>query len=928
MAPFLNGGLFTQNDIDLKYSFAIPDGKFQQVFNFLERYNFTIAEDSPLDKEVAVDPEMIGKVYESLVNVSTEADERGDAGIFYTPRTEIDLMCRLALVDFLANHLGQKNKNLLYEAVFALEIDEKVSADRGLAEAKLWPTLDSCLRDITVLDPACGSGSFLVGMLYILDDLQERANKHLGKKERAYERKKRIIGQNLYGVDVMGWACHVAELRLWLALTVDADFTREELHVRKEPLLPHFTFKIRCGDSLVQEIAGINLGYIRGSHIISPALKERSTKLKAEKLNFYNNDPACKFRSAEQAMQEELRLFREILEGRYHDIQEEIKRTHRKINGPSERMVRLDRTVEETSYQLDFRAIDWQKQLEALENELGRIDQARSALKTIKDVPFVWDVAFVEIFEGGKRGFDIVIGNPPYVRQENISAPHFSRDEVTTENKKEYKTKLARSVYQAFPPFFGYKLLTDTPAHKLNAKSDLYIYFYFHGLSLLNPKGSFCFITSNSWLDVGYGADFQEFLLKHCHVKMVLDNQARRSFASADVNTVIALFSSPDMLKEWGLGQTARFVMFKVPFEHILSPVIFEELESIKERKSTKEYRVYPINQKALLEDGWEWPEDATEDTKKRFGFSLKGSRYGGNKWGGKFLRAPDIYWTILGKGKGKLVRLGDIAEVRFGIKTGANEFFFLDEERIKEYRIEKEFLHSVIKSPKECKKIIVDPKELKFKIFMCHKDKKDLKGTAALEYIKWGEKQRFNERPSCGGRSRWWDLGIWNYADLLWVETMFDSYRVYMNATSIYESDKFYGILFSGNKSKLAISLNCSIVLLFKLMSGFASLGEGALKTAVYEVKDFKIPDIALINVSEVKKAHFFQREVGTIIDEIKMQDRRDFDAFIFEAIGLTPREQDEVYEAIFNLMSTRLKKASSLDPKDRRNRQEGTDD
>jgi type I restriction-modification system DNA methylase subunit len=167
MAPFLNGGLFAENDIDEKYPFAIPDEKFHQVFNFLERYNFTIAEDSPLDKEVAVDPEMIGKVYESLVNVSTEADERGDAGIFYTPRTEIDLMCRLALVDFLSNHLGQKNKNLLYEAAFALETDEKNTADRGLAEAKLWPALDSCLREITVLDPACGSGSFLVDAMSI-----------------------------------------------------------------------------------------------------------------------------------------------------------------------------------------------------------------------------------------------------------------------------------------------------------------------------------------------------------------------------------------------------------------------------------------------------------------------------------------------------------------------------------------------------------------------------------------------------------------------------------------------------------------------------------------------------------------------------------------------------------------------------------------
>src|SRR5207249_3850719 len=193
-------------DPDQRYAFTITDIRFEQVFTFLQRYNFTIAEDSPLDQEVAVDPEMIGKVYESLVNVSTEADERGDAGIFYTPRTEIDLMCRLALVDYLSNHLGQQRKDLLYEAVLALEPDEKASADKALAKATLWSDLDVRLREITIIDPACGSGSFLVGMLHILDDLQARAATQLGVAEAAYDRKKRLIGQNLYGVDVMEWA--------------------------------------------------------------------------------------------------------------------------------------------------------------------------------------------------------------------------------------------------------------------------------------------------------------------------------------------------------------------------------------------------------------------------------------------------------------------------------------------------------------------------------------------------------------------------------------------------------------------------------------------------------------------------------------------------------------------------------------------------
>ncbi|GIV57077.1 MAG: hypothetical protein KatS3mg040_1845 [Candidatus Kapaibacterium sp.] len=156
LAPYLNGGLFTRNQLDDAYSVTLPDAFFATLFDtfdgsspgFLERYNFTIAESTPLDIEVAVDPEMIGKVYESLVNITSEGiveeDQRGSAGIFYTSRVEIDLMCRLALVDALANRLGADKKPLLYDAVFAYETAEKEAADAALAEQNLGPTSTAC----------------------------------------------------------------------------------------------------------------------------------------------------------------------------------------------------------------------------------------------------------------------------------------------------------------------------------------------------------------------------------------------------------------------------------------------------------------------------------------------------------------------------------------------------------------------------------------------------------------------------------------------------------------------------------------------------------------------------------------------------------------------------------------------------------------
>ena len=560
LAPYLNGGLFRENALDGEHDFQISDQRFDGIFEFLEKYNFTIAEDSPLDQEVAVDPEMIGKVYESLVNVSDEADERGDAGIFYTPRTEIDLMCRLALVDNLTNHLGENHRNLLYEVLFAFNSDDKAEADGKLAAAQLWESLDAALKGLAVVDPACGSGSFLVGMLHILDDLRDRVNQGLEREESSFDRKKDIIGQNLYGVDVMEWACHVAELRLWLALVIDAEFSREELHVRTEPLLPHFSFNIRCGDSLVQEIGGMNLATLRDAFSgVSSALKGRITRLKNAKLQFFNNNPDCPYRSEQELQHEELQLFRALIDARTENIEEQIEGLQQQIDGPRERQMRLDGTVEEsTDRQLELQAMEWRKQIETLTEELNRLKAARNALGSAGGVPFVWDITFVEIFTGEKGRFDIVVGNPPYVRQEDIADPKIPRERVTTENQMEYKAKLARSVYQAFPHFFNYKherdITPDNPSsavsHKLDGRSDLYIYFYFHGLSLLNPKGTFCFVTSHSWLDVGYGKDLQEFTLKHCHVKQIIDNEVRRSFDAADVNTVICLFSAPNEKRE------------------------------------------------------------------------------------------------------------------------------------------------------------------------------------------------------------------------------------------------------------------------------------------------------------------------------------------------------------------------------------------
>jgi len=946
MAPYLNGGLFRQNRLDTAYEVNLPDEFFEQVFDhfngstpgLFERYNFTIAESTPLDVEVAVDPEMIGKVYESLVNITfeglTEEDLRGLAGIFYTPRVEIDLMCRLALVDALTNRLGAQYRALLYDAVFATEPDEKECADSALAECNLWPQLHEHLRSLTVCDPACGSGSFLVGMLLVLDDLQARANEQLGVEETPYERRRRIIGSQLYGVDVMDWAVHVAELRLWLQLAVETELQPAELKFR--PLLPNLSFKIRQGDSLVQEIGGIHFGLHRQHLDIPVHLKGRLSQLKGKKLRFYQGEKEL---SEEALKHEELQLFREILQEKIHVLKKDIAALNHEITVLSQSGALPGLTDRSQERSPTAEATKQRARLEEKRSDLARFEQALRALRSVQDVPFVWDIAFVEIFEGDAGGFDIVIGNPPYVRQEKIAPPREREEDYAPDQwrqrKSAYKEKLQRSVAAAWPKFFRY-----TPgkgaARKLDGKSDLYIYFYLHGLSLLNPRGSFCFITSNSWLDVGYGADLQQFLLKHSHVKLVLDNEVKRSFAQADVNTVIVLLAPSDDSREWGLEETARFVMFKKPFAEVARAEVFKAIEAVAERQSTEAYRVTARPQRELLEEGLETdadePEETTAQKRKSHGPLIKSARYLGNKWGGKYLRAPDIFFTILEKGKGKLVRLGDIAEVRFGIKTGANEFFYLEPTgglapqgylHVRnsagwEGEIEEEFLKPVIKSPRECRSILIKPEDLRYKIFMCHRDKPDLKASAALDYIRWGEAQGYHERPSCKGRPRWWDVGIREMPHGIVPCSFREVFIVYQN-TGVFADKRLYDLMTDEVDVTLAC-LNASTFPLFvEMQTRNYGGGGGPIDATVYEIANVHILQPGYLGSAEKHELtrrfeEIRTRDIGSIFDEIHQPDRRALDEVVFDVLGLTAGEREAVYEAVVNLVRARLEKAQSV--------------
>ena len=593
-----------------------------------------------------------------------------------------------------------------------------------------------------------------------------------------FGRKLFLIQNSIFGVDIQPIACQIAKLRFFISLAIEQE---------KDTTADNFGIK---------PLPNLETRFIAANTLIGFSLQRTLTSVTAANL------------------EQELRKNREQY---FHAT------TRRRKRECKEEDERLRAELATELQELGMNSEDAEKIA-----EWDIYDQNASA-----------DWFDPEWMYGITDGFDVVIGNPPYVRQEKIK--HL---------KPTFKKR--------------YTCYTGT--------ADLYVYFYERGLQLLSPNGVHTFICSNSWLDVNYGVPLQKYVLDNTAGAVICHSEAKREFESADINTVVSIIrnGTPDA------DSHIRFIAFKT---FIGDP----DLGNRRERKPTY------VNLK----------RDGTRDYK-----------YTGDKWGGKYLRAPDIYWTLLEKGKDKLVCLGDIAKVRRGFTTGVNEFFYLDAERIQKWGIESEYLKPVIKSPRECKSIRVDPSQLQFKLFMCHKDKVALADTAALDYIKWGETQGFHQRPSYKGRPRWWDLGQREMPSLSFNYLISSTARTLYAPDGCYTSDNFQEVhVDSGLILPLCASLNSSMFQLMVNMAGRSNFGGGLLKIQTYEVSELLCLD---------PKTFAFENETIFTSTAWEMltpsDDRRVLDAIIFDALDLTQGERDSVYEAVVNLVEARLRKARSL--------------
>ena len=797
------------------------------LIHILNRYKFTIAENTPIEEEVALDPELLGQVFENLLaayNPETGTTARKQTGSFYTPREIVNYMVDESLIAYLQNAVRSRETIHCPSETKLRHLLSYNDEPHQFTDTEV-EHLITAIDTLKILDPACGSGAFPMGILHKLvfllskldprnaqwrqrqidrvektiktaeqiddsvirestiDELEreiESINEAFERNALDYGRKLYLIENCIYGVDIQPIATQIAKLRFFISLVVEQqiDDTRENRGVRP---LPNLETKFVASNTLLS--------------VEKPA-----------QMTFRNPEIDSK-----------------------EKVLEEVRRRHFTARTPR------------TKERYRTRDAELRAEISALLQQDGFPGETTEKIAN-------WDPydqnAMADFFDpewmfGITDGFDVVIGNPPYVRQEKI---------------KDLKPTLKKH----------YTCYTGA--------ADLYVYFYERGLQLLSPNGIHTFICSNSWLDVNYGAPLQKYLLDTTNSAVICHSEAEREFESADINTIVSILhnGTPDA------DSCIRFLTFKT---FIGDP----DVENRRERTRT-------------------YTELAQAGTREK--------KYTGDKWGGKYLRAPDIYWTILEKGKDKLVRLGDIAEVRRGFTTGANEFFYLDAERIGEWGIESEYLKPVIKSPRECKSIRVDPSQLQFKLFMCHADKAALAGTAALEYIKWGEKQEFHQRPSCWSRARWWDLGEREMPSLAFNYLISSTARTLYAQEGCYTSDNFQEVHADSNLTlPLCASLNSSLFQLMVNMAGRSNFGGGLLKIQTYEISELLCLD---------PKIFAFENETIFASTAWEMlnpsDDRRALDAIIFDALGLTQGERDGVSEAVVRLVESRLRKARSL--------------
>ena len=413
--PYLNGGLFdrdygddvvdaagfqTPNQLILPNSLFDPSGE-RGVLKFFNGYNFTVSENVQGDEDVAVDPEMLGKVFENML----AADERGQSGTFYTPRGIVHFMCVESLSRYLADESGVDLEVVKQLVEYETEMPD--AELKKLLSQDQTRKLKQALETVKVCDPAVGSGAFPLGMMQVIlsvwQAIRQREGESLKRGSLAMSRlKRKIIANNLYGVDIKPEAIEIAKLRMWLSMVVDIP-TLDDV----EPL-PNLDYKLMAGNSLISTI--------NGEHLIPDPTKDTQLSIAVNTVSqeiqplldlqhqYFESHSDERKGLSKQIREAEATVFRAAIvdrrqywQGEQRKLEQDIKRMGKASKAQTQKLQAADAKL---------------KELDGIE-----IDVARG-LRSLDF--FQWHLHFNDVFQQ-KGGFDVVIGNPPYVRQEKLS---------------------------------------------------------------------------------------------------------------------------------------------------------------------------------------------------------------------------------------------------------------------------------------------------------------------------------------------------------------------------------------------------------------------------------------------------------------------------------------------------------------------------
>ena len=506
--PYLNGGLF-EEDIEDNVPVVFPAVLFGNpaqkeiertfcssqntdypydascgLLDFFARYNFTIDETDPEDREVGVDPEMLGKIFENLL------EDNKDKGAFYTPKEIVQYMCRESLIAYLAEETQDEPamRNLV------LNHDIQTIKDKK--------TVLSALKNIKICDPAVGSGAFPMGMLNELFACRILLEEDCADEEHRSRIKKEIVRENIYGVDIEKGAIDIARLRFWLAIIVD----------EKIPLpLPNLDYKIMQGNSLLESYEGIDFPNIKSANIKKPARDMFGNLEKIEMdLTFVEENTI-------EALQQDISKYFFIHDHKEKNIlKEKIEKsisTHLEHNLKIRREYKLQQL---DSLKNNILTKADEVRLNTLADEIKHLDDIQYKLSNMSMSSnssfFLWHTWFSEVFNrpADCNGFDIVIGNPPYIQLQDEGG------------------KLA-------------KLYRQAKFNTFSSMGDIYQLFYEKGIVLLKKKGHLCYITSNKWMRAGYGETSRKYFAEQSQPKILIDLAGEKVFENATVDVNILL---------------------------------------------------------------------------------------------------------------------------------------------------------------------------------------------------------------------------------------------------------------------------------------------------------------------------------------------------------------------------------------------------